>query len=427
MVRSLDFLRAAALAGVIALTASPLLPDAALAQDYAAGLDAYDRGEFQQAIEILQPLADAGDARAQYGLGKIYETGGGPVTADPEKAVFWYNKSAQQGVAAAQNNLALMYAEGRGVDQNKPEAFALWEAAARGGHPHAQYNMGLLFYRGEGVERDVSKAAAWFGQAAENGLAEAQFAVAEMHRLGVGLPQDDRKALGWYQIAAAQGHEAARSQAGRLRSEGTSPVEVQGTFEVPAEQAPAGQLAETSPQPAAETQAVQPEPRPADPPEPEPAAATQQATQAEPARVAAAETEPAAETVAEPQAESAPESAEQPEQEESAVTAASEPALPSQQLASASPAAPASGGAFSLWLGSMGDEGQARELSDSLTTKFGDSLAGADLSVRRVEVGDSGVFYRVVAGSWPSIADARSVCHALRYSDPAAFCKVLQD
>lgn len=388
---------------IVFMTLAPsfMIESGARAQSYAAGLDAYDRGEYEEAIRILRPLAEKGDARAQYGLGKIYETGGGPIAADAVQAVFWYSKSAEQGIAAAQNNLALMFAEGRGVTQNKPQALALWEAAARGGHSHAQYNMGLLFYRGEGVERDLSAAANWFGMAAENGLAEAQFAVAEMHRLGVGLPQDDRKALGWYQLAGAQGHEAARAQADRLRGEGISPVEVEGAFAMPAGEAPPVQLADsgvpqaapaanqqvaatTAPQPATPEANQPPQPQPDEMPAPRPEAAPT------------------------PSAEEAPQPA-------------------SQQAATQVAAAVPSGGGFSLWLASMNEEAAAQQMSASLGDRYGATLGGAAITVRRVEISAGDVFFRVVAGSWPSIAEARSVCSALRRNDPAAFCKVLQD
>lgn len=365
--------RLVALVACMTLATAFALGFEARAQDYAAGLEAYDRGDFQEAVRILQPLAEGGDARAQYGLGKILETGSGPVPADPGKAVFWYGKAAEQGVAAAQNNLALMYAEGRGVAQDKTQAAALWETAARGGHPQAQFNMGLLFYRGEGVERDAAAATAWFGRAAENGLAEAQFAVAEMHRLGLGVSQDNRKALGWYQMAAAQGHEAARLQADELRGQGVEPAEMQGD--------PGAQAAEAAA------------------PEQQESGVTQQTAEATPP----------------------PEPTPRPEPQE----AQTDPS--SQQVAAAAPTSTASGGDYSLWLGSMNEEGAAEQMSNKLTAQYGRALGGADLSVRRAEVGASDVFYRVVAGSWPSLAKARSACTALRHSDPAAFCKVLRD
>lgn len=391
MAWSRPLLRLAALIALMTLAPAFALDSEARAQDYTAGLKAYDRGAFEEAVRILQPLAEGGDARAQYGMGKIYETGGGRVSADPGKAVSWYGKAAKQGVAAAQNNLALMYAEGRGVAQNKEQALVLWETAARGGHPQAQYNLGLMFYRGEGVERDSAKAVTWFKLAADNGLAEAQFAVAEMHRLGVGVPQDNRKALGWYQMASAQGHEAARVQANRLRGQDVSPAEVEGGDPPPpAEPAAARQQAASVTQQTAEAPP---------PPEPTPRPEPQEAPQAKAGQATAPETR----------------------------TEASQASQSTQQVAAVPPASPASGGDYSLWLGSMNEEGAAEQMSNKLTAQYGEALGGADLSVRRAEVGASDVFYRVVAGSWPSRAEARGACTALRRSDPAAFCKVLRD
>ena len=410
-------LRIATIGAVLLLAPAFVVEPSAQAQSYAAGLDAYDRGDFDEALRILKPLAEQGDPRAQYGLGKIYETGGGPIAASNEMAVAWYRKSAAQGIAAAQNNLALMYAQGRGVTQNKPQAYALWEAAARGGHSHAQYNMGLLFYRGEGVERDLSAAADWFGMAAENGLAEAQFAVAEMHRLGVGLPQDDRKALGWYQLAGAQGHEAARERASRLRGEGVSPVEVAGTFGMPQGRASEIQLAGSAP-PQSSAVAEQPAARPQSAPG-QTEAAAEAGRRPEAGSVTVHPTlRPA--VIAETGA---------PEVRVSADAQTSAKQAPQRQVASAAAAdvPSARGGAYSLWLASMGEEGAARQMTARLASQYGPSLGGADVAVRRVEVGGSDVFYRVVAGSWPSVSEAKGVCAELRRADPTAFCKVFRD
>lgn len=38
---------------------------------------------------------------------------------DYQKAKMWYEKSAQQGVAAAVNNLAVLYEKGEGVQQDE--------------------------------------------------------------------------------------------------------------------------------------------------------------------------------------------------------------------------------------------------------------------------------------------------------------------
>ena len=45
----------------------------AIAADYEAGVDAYKRGDYATALREFQPLAEQGDADAQYYLGVMYE------------------------------------------------------------------------------------------------------------------------------------------------------------------------------------------------------------------------------------------------------------------------------------------------------------------------------------------------------------------
>jgi TPR repeat protein len=85
---------------------------------------ALDKGDYATALPLLRELADQGDARAQFKLGKLYDDGHGVTQSDAE-ALKWYRLSAEQGYAIAQYNLALMYGEGQGVTQDYVEA-AKW-------------------------------------------------------------------------------------------------------------------------------------------------------------------------------------------------------------------------------------------------------------------------------------------------------------
>ena len=51
---------------------------------------------------------------------------------------------AEAGDAEAQNNLGLMYFNGRGVAQDEAEAVAWYRRAAEQGFANAQYNLGAL-------------------------------------------------------------------------------------------------------------------------------------------------------------------------------------------------------------------------------------------------------------------------------------------
>ena len=54
------------------------------------------------------------------------------------RAVFWYRKAAEQRDLIAQNNLGVMYEQGRGVPQDYEQAAAWYRKAAEHGEIFAQ-------------------------------------------------------------------------------------------------------------------------------------------------------------------------------------------------------------------------------------------------------------------------------------------------
>ncbi len=113
------------------------------------GVAAYQRGDYAAALRLWQPLAEQGDADAQYNLGVMYDNGRG-VRQDDGEAVKWYRKAAEQGVADAQHNLGHAYANGRGVPQDHGEAVKWYRKAAEQGNAMAQVNLGVMYAKGEG-------------------------------------------------------------------------------------------------------------------------------------------------------------------------------------------------------------------------------------------------------------------------------------
>ena len=100
-----------------AAVALMLMPAAATAQDFDAGLDAYVAQDYATALREWKPLAEQGHAGAQTGLGFMYEEGGQGVPQDHAEAARWYRMAGEQGNAMAQLNLGTMYGSGRGVAQ----------------------------------------------------------------------------------------------------------------------------------------------------------------------------------------------------------------------------------------------------------------------------------------------------------------------
>ena len=112
-------------------------------------------------------------------------------------------RRAEQGDAAAQHALGLMYAHGLGVQEDDAKAVTWFRQAAEQDHGFAQYALGLMYARGEGVPEDDTEAVTWYRKAAEQGHGFAQYALGEMYAVGHGVPQDNVEAHMWLNLAAS--------------------------------------------------------------------------------------------------------------------------------------------------------------------------------------------------------------------------------
>lgn len=90
--------------------------------DFQTGLDAYQKGDYVAAVKEWRPLAEQGDAVAQYNLGLLYLDGHG-VPQSPAEAVNWFRRAAEQDYALAQHNLGAMYGSGQGVKRDYVQAY----------------------------------------------------------------------------------------------------------------------------------------------------------------------------------------------------------------------------------------------------------------------------------------------------------------
>jgi len=93
------------------------------------GLAAHRKGDYATALRVWKPLAEQGNAVAQFNLGVMYHHGRG-VPQDDAEAVKWSRRAAEQGYAHAQAYLGLMYSLGQGVPQDYVEAHKWLNLAA---------------------------------------------------------------------------------------------------------------------------------------------------------------------------------------------------------------------------------------------------------------------------------------------------------
>ena len=94
--------------------------------------------------------AKAGDVRAQYDLARSYQTGVNGVV-DEEKAIFWLQKAADQGLMEAETSLGSAYDTGMGVPISSRKAVFWWQRAAKHGSLFALRCLGYSYIEGRGV------------------------------------------------------------------------------------------------------------------------------------------------------------------------------------------------------------------------------------------------------------------------------------
>ena len=137
-------------------------------QQFQQGFEATKRSDYQTAFILWLPLAEQGDAGAQFNLGVMYEDGLG-VKQDDVEAVKWYRQAAEQGNANAQANLGSAYSAGRIVRQDYTEAVKWFKKAAENGSVDGQFKLGLVYLIGRGIQEDRTLAKEWLGMACDNG------------------------------------------------------------------------------------------------------------------------------------------------------------------------------------------------------------------------------------------------------------------
>jgi uncharacterized protein len=165
---------ATALAGSAAVAQRPA---PAASNDARAGIEAWRAQDYEGALRIWRPLADRGDADAQFNIAQAYFLGRG-VPQNMTLAEQWYARAARGGHEEAQANYGLLlFQNGR-----QREAIPWIERAANRGDPRAQYVLGTALFNGDLVAQDLPRAYALMTRAAAQNLPPAVTQLAELDR-----------------------------------------------------------------------------------------------------------------------------------------------------------------------------------------------------------------------------------------------------
>ena len=130
-------------------------------------------------ISDIEQLAKAGVAEANFLMGTAYAEGlGKPV--DPQLAVHWYRRAAEQGNTLARHNMGNVYAAGNGVQQSDELAVYWWRLAAEKGDAIPQYRLAEMYEKGLGVKQDLEVARFWYAESAGRGYENAARALSRL-------------------------------------------------------------------------------------------------------------------------------------------------------------------------------------------------------------------------------------------------------
>lgn len=172
------------------------------------------RGDYESAITLLRPLAEAGDRDAQYELGFLAMTECDLISG--REAFSLLMKAAEQGHAEAMYYLAIFpefASEPFKSLLSEEETWRWLLRAAESGSVQAQYDAGASLATGdwgEGrVPQDLEAAIAWYRRAADAGHTEAQYNLGIMLVEGEGCERDLAAANEWLRRAVAGGHKYA--------------------------------------------------------------------------------------------------------------------------------------------------------------------------------------------------------------------------
>jgi TPR repeat protein len=109
---------------------NPVARMRATGEPYARAVEAYIKGNYDTAARLMRPLANKGQAPAQFILGYANFT-----NLNYSAAAKWYQRAAGQGYADAQYTLGEMYLGGIGVQQSTMQAYVWFSLAAANDDP----------------------------------------------------------------------------------------------------------------------------------------------------------------------------------------------------------------------------------------------------------------------------------------------------
>jgi len=154
------------------------------------------------AKEWLLKSAEQGHAASQYELALLLQ---GKSDEPVAESIEWLRKSATEGFPPAEVLYSIYCKDGVGMAPDPTEAFRFCLRAAKRGYSPAPRRAASMLEQGIGVDKNLEQAFYWYHRAAELGDVDAAASVGRMYSQGIGVEKNDSKAMEWLEEGKKRG------------------------------------------------------------------------------------------------------------------------------------------------------------------------------------------------------------------------------
>jgi len=161
--------------------------------------------DYDAVAKLYQAGAVKHNATDEDNLGMLYINGKG-VPKDVAKGVEWFNQAIKDGSTKALFDLGVMYVYGSKIPKDLALGMKLCRQAAVQGSPQALFHMGIRTMNGvDGVQQDQIEGERLLHLAADNGDRDAPQVLGQIYLNGYGVDKDPAAARKWFQMGLDRG------------------------------------------------------------------------------------------------------------------------------------------------------------------------------------------------------------------------------
>ena len=169
--------------------------------------------------QLVSPLAQKGNPKAQFYLGELYRKGVGGVSQDYLETIVWLRKSADQKYADARKALDMLCASGDAMaaEGNYDEAATMYRLCLENDELF-QLKLFKLIYDKKTEPLNPNELHQLINPLAQKENPEAQYYLGLMYKTGLGVSSaSEVEALKWFQLSANQNFADANTELEKMR------------------------------------------------------------------------------------------------------------------------------------------------------------------------------------------------------------------